>query len=467
MIKPLLLRELYDRFGGELVVNEPADAAVISFNSLSIDTRQIQKNDLFVAIIGDRFDGHDYAVLAENKGATALVVSRVIEGVTIPQWVVDDTTIALGHIALMATEDFSGKLVAITGSSGKTTVKGMLQSILSVAVNDAVFATQGNLNNHFGVPLSLLSLTQKHVYAVIEMGASALGEIDYLTHLANPDVALINNVRPAHVEGFGSMDNIATAKGEIYNGLSNDGLAIINIDDHYSSQWITQNQQRKTLCFSTDDQSDAAVRASDVVVKNNVGSEFVLHLDDQKAVVHLPVLGEHNVANALAAASCAHALKISMDCVVQGLEAFDGVSGRLQAVLGVNGSSIIDDSYNANPASVCAAIDVLAQRNEKTVLVLGDMGELGELAVSAHQDVVQYAKEKNIDCLLTVGTYTQAAAEHFSGLGLSAHFDDHEQLITQAMGMASSDTAFLIKGSRSSRMDIVVQALKQRGDNEC
>ncbi len=460
MISSLSLHDLCQRFGGEVIGDSSQ-----TFNQVSIDSRAIAAGDLFVAIRGERFDGHEYLSSVEQQKACAVVVQSPSEKISLPQWVVKDTTLALGDIAALATESFTGKLVAITGSSGKTTVKGMLHSILRVAVDGNVFATKGNLNNHFGVPLSLFSLTQEHRYAVIEMGASGLGEINYLTHMAKPDVAVINNVMPAHVEGFGSVDNIAKAKGEIYDGLSNDGIAVINLDDKYAEQWLSQNSHRLVIGFSVSNHREANVRAKDITLGDGIGPMFRLHLPNQSSLVTLQVLGEHNVANALAAASCAYALNIDISTIVTGLEQFSGVDGRLQTLQGVNGATVLDDSYNANPSAVCAAIDVLAQTKKQTVLILGDMGELGDSVDTSHREVGLYAKEKNIDCVLTVGVHTKLTSESFAGDGM--HFDNHQALIEKAKLLSNSNTVFLIKGSRSSRMDIVVQALKQRGDNKC
>ncbi|MFT5116547.1 MAG: UDP-N-acetylmuramoyl-tripeptide--D-alanyl-D-alanine ligase [Kiritimatiellia bacterium] len=461
MISALSLQYLRSHFGGE-VINEN-----VEFTSVSINTRDINSGDCFVALKGDRFDAHEFLAAAVNAGVCAVVVDHAVDEISIPQWVVDDTTIALGHIAHAQRENFTGQLFAITGSSGKTTVKGMLLSILQLAVGGAVFATQGNLNNHIGVPLTLLSLMKHHQYAVIEMGASALGEIDYLTRLADPDVALINNVMPAHIEGFGSMDNIATAKGEIYNGLSGNGVAIVNLDDHYAGQWLLQNSQRKVITFSktevADESDRASVRATAVETGADGCASFQLHFQGEQFPVRLQVLGLHNVSNALAAAACAYAANISVASVVQGLQNFIGIDGRLQRLVGFKDAVVMDDSYNANPSSMRAAIDVLADASARKIFIMGDMAELGESSLQEHQDVGVYAKDKSIDVLLAVGTYSKAAVYGFSKNAI--HYDNVEQLIIDAKKMADENTVFLIKGSRSSRMDIVVQALIQRGDN--
>ncbi len=461
MITPLLLTDLQKVYGGNLVACSDGQAIC----SVSTNTRDIAMGDTFVALKGERFDAHDFIASAIDNGASALVVDHEIDGVELAQWVVADTTLALGHISHAQREQFTGKLVAITGSSGKTTVKGMVHSILQAAVGDKVFATQGNLNNHIGVPQSLLSINASHDYAVIEMGASGMGEIDYLTHIAKPHVAMVNNVMAAHVEGFGSIDNIAIAKGEIYDGLGDDGIAIVNLDDHYCEQWLSSNQNRQTLGYSVSSSRSSAsdIQAIDISQKKDGCFRFTLVIKGQQLAVSLQVLGVHNVANAVAAASCAYALGIDLDDITKGLEGFSGVPGRLQCLKGVKGSTVIDDSYNANPSSVCAAIDVLANVPAKKILILGDMAELGDEAVQAHQDVGLYGRDKNIDYLLSIGTYTKAASDRFSVNNF--HFNTIEQLIASANDMADDNTVFLIKGSRSSRMDRVVQALIQRGDN--
>jgi UDP-N-acetylmuramoyl-tripeptide--D-alanyl-D-alanine ligase len=458
MISPLNLNNLVSRFGGEVIKNNND----ISFNSVSINTRDIGAGDIFVAIKGDQFDGHDFATDAQAQGAIALVVEKEIMNSGLPQWLVHDTTLALGHIAEAQRDNFCGKIVAITGSSGKTTVKGMLESIVRVAVGNDVFATKGNFNNHIGVPLSLLSIQPNHQYAVIEMGASAVGEIEYLTQMASPHVAMINNVMSSHVEGFGSIDNIAKGKGEIYNGLTETGIAIINIADKYAPQWVQQNAQCQTLSFSVEATVPANVTAHNIELKHNGCAKFDLQMLDKTTEINLSVLGMHNVSNALAASACACALEISIDNVRQGLATFSGVAGRLQCLEGVNASSVIDDSYNANPNSFRAAIDVLSDMSAKTVLIMGDMAELGSDSDSEHEKIGAYADEKKIGLLLTLGQQSKKASNAFAGS--KQHFNSIEQLITVAAQQANENTVLLIKGSRSSRMDRVVQALMQRGD---
>lgn len=461
MINALSLKNLQQRFGGVLVNGDAV------FDSVSTDTRHIQAGDLFVALKGASFDAHDFLADAVASGAAALVVENETKELSLPQWLVDDTTVGLGHIAKAQRDNFSGKLIAITGSGGKTTVKGMLQSIFQQLVGDKIFATKGNLNNHIGVPLSLLSLTKEHSYAVIEMGASAVGDIAYLTSIGDQsDVAVVNNVMAAHIEGFGSLDNIARGKGEIYDGLSERGVAVINTDDHYAPQWLSQNQHRQVITFSIEDKGETNnnhVYSSAITFDAEGCATFALHFQDKSESVRLLVAGKHNVANALSATACALALGVDLATIASGLILFSGVDGRLKRLSGINNSVVIDDSYNANPDSVCAAIDVLATMQGNKILVLGDMGELGENSIKFHQDVGRYANSRSIDFLLTTGVYTKESSEMFSGN--AAHYDAMDQAIEAAASMANKNTIFLIKGSRSSRMDKVVQALIDRGDN--
>lgn len=469
MIKPLVLHALGERFGGGLEGDE-----FFTFYSLNTDTRTIVHGDLFVALVGEHFDAHDYLDEAIEKGAKGLVVNKSYQpqkafDTSISIWRVDDTCKALGQIATYHRDLFLQPLVAVTGSSGKTTVKGMLFKIFSAYVGQqAVFATKGNLNNHIGVPFSLLSLTRQHQYAVIEMGASAGGEIAYLTSMAKPAVALVNNVMPAHVEGFGSVDAIAIAKGEIYEGLKEGGVAVINAGDVYADQWIQQNQRRSTVLFSSAEHGE--VRSGvDVYsrkasrLKNGCYS-FCLVCGDQAVVVKLNVLGQHNIANATAAAACAFAAGINIEFIRKGLEAFNGESGRLQVFSGKDDCTLIDDTYNANPGSVKAAMDVLATMPGNTIFVLGDMGELGVDADFQHREMGRYAAQKNIQQLLTLGEKSALAQAAFGNT--ENHFLEVNALVERLSKEVASDVVILAKGSRSSRMERVINALKKNGDND-
>lgn len=460
MIKPLSLIGLHERFGGELINGD------VTFNEIATDSRKESQGALFVAIKGENFDAHNYLKQVIENGACAVVANKSakekVNGLSIPVWLVDDTVLALGHIARAQRDNYQGVLFAITGSNGKTSVKGMLESIACAAVGkDKVFATQGNLNNHLGVPFSLLAINNQCEYAVIEMGASALGEIDYLSNIARPHFSVVNNVSPVHVEGFGSVDNIAVAKAEIYEHLSDEGAAIINADDHYASQWFDKNKHRKVISFSSQDPS-ADVFISNKTINAQHCYNFALVFKDQATAIQLNVLGEHALMNAAAAASLALAAGIKPDDIKAGLERFAGVAGRLQIDKDGLGNTLINDTYNASPKSMCAAIDVLAEFAEQKVLIVGDMGELGKLAVEQHEYIGRYAKEKSIDYLFSLGVLSKHAAVAFETNGFfSTDFDELMQQVTPCLTQSS---CILVKGSRSARMERAVHYLKHFGE---
>lgn len=426
-------------------------------SNVSTDSRTIKKGDVFFALVGENFDGHKFIQSVIEQGASCVVVDRPVEA-SIPQCVVKDTTKALGHLASFVRKKWAKPVAAITGSCGKTTVKGMVQSIY--ATEGDTLATVGNLNNHIGVPLTLLRLEDAHQFAVVEMGASAVGEIDYLSKLANPNVALINNVQPSHVEGFGSVDAIATAKSEIYDHLDENGVAIINVDDKYSSVWLEQNKHRKVIRFGLNNPS------RDVYGKNlSINSQGFYRFDlvtptNEKPVV-LKVLGQSNVMNALAAASCAIASGFSIDSIVDGLESFQAVPGRLCVKAGLNNSTIIDDTYNANPGSVKAAIDVLTNYSGSRILVLGDMGELGTDSIGMHEDVGAYAQKNGIDCLYACGEQSIYTCKGFGDQ--TYYFKEKKSLVGSLKTKLATNTTVLVKGSRSAKMEEIVNQLVSGG----
>lgn len=447
------LSEIAKITGGQLL----GEDAVVT--SISTDSRNISHGDLFVALQGDYFDGNEYAAESLEHGAMAVLVNREQVNFPASQVVVGDTTEALGVISHWVRKQWNKPLVAITGSCGKTTVKGMVASILSELGN--TLATRGNLNNHIGVPKTLMQLNPECDYAVIEMGASALGEINYLTHLAKPQVALINNVVPAHLEGFGSVDAIATAKGEIYSGLSDDGTAIINLDDRYAGQWLNEIGERNWLGFSVKDH-EADLYATDIEIDQRGCAGFNLCSKVGTIAVQLNVLGRANVANALAAAACTVQLEATLEQIKSGLENFRGVPGRLQVQEGINGSWVIDDSYNANPGSVKAAIDVLAEFSGKKILALGDMGELGAEAQAEHREVGRYAKTEGVDQVLTVGPLSKHTCTEFSDG--ATHFVNNLELAEALKKVLAKDVVVLVKGSRSAGMESVVRAIIKDGE---
>jgi UDP-N-acetylmuramoyl-tripeptide--D-alanyl-D-alanine ligase len=436
-------------------VNGHVVGADVAFAAVSSDSRAIQPGDLFVALRGERFDGHDFVVDCLQRGAAAaLVDTQWNAGTANPLLVVEDTRLALGALASYWRSKFHIPVAAITGSNGKTTVKEMLAAILRAnSAEDAVLATQGNLNNDIGLPLTLFKLRELHRYAVIEMGMNHPGEISYLTRLAKPDVALVNNALQAHLEGLGSVEAVAHAKGEIFEGLADDGTAIINADDAFAPLWKQLAAQHKIMTFGLDAAADVS---ADYRLEAD-GSEVALKTPQGNASLRLTVPGLHNVRNALAASAAALAMGASISAIVAGLQTYGGVKGRLQRKAGKQGATIIDDTYNANPASMRAAIDVLAACPGKRVLVLGDMGELGADAAGMHREIGAYAKAAGLGTLLVLGDLSQEMASGFGGG--AQHFESAEALVETLAKQLSADTTVLVKGSRFMRMERVVNLL--------
>lgn len=422
--------------------------------SVGTDSRHIINNQLFVAIKGDKFDGNRFAETAIEQGAAAALVSDA-QTTARPVIVVTDTRLALGQLAKFWRNQFELPLVAITGSNGKTTTKEMLTAILGAATKDPqkVHATVGNFNNDIGLPLTLLQLRKEHAYAVIEMGMNHLGEIDYLTHIAQPDVALINNAGTAHIGELGSRDNIAKAKAEIFNGLSANGIAVINADDAFSAFWQSLNVGKKVITFGFNQSAD--VRATYAEIEGL--SQVQLTTPAGNISFKLNVLGKHNISNALAASAAAVALGVTNQDIASGLQNMQAVHGRLERKLGLNDSMLIDDTYNANPDSMQAAIDVLAATNKHTVFVMGDMGELGADAAAMHAEIGLYAKQKGITYLLAFGELSAKAATAF-GEG-AQHFLTLDEVIAKAKTLMQKEVIILIKGSRLMKMERVVDKL--------
>ena len=425
----------------------------VMLQGVSTDTRTLQAGQLFVALRGPHFDGHDYLAEAKAKGAAACMVEKPVANC--PALIVSDTRLALGELARAWRRHFAIPLLAVTGSNGKTTVKEMLASIL--AQQGDTLATQGNLNNDIGLPLTLFGLDARHASAVVEMGANHAGEIAYLTRLAEPTVAIITNAASAHLEGFGSLEGVARAKGEIFQGLGDNGTAIINADDRFAPLWCELAKNNNQLSFGLHQSADVSARWQ----AGDGGSEMQVTTPGGEFQCKLVLLGEHNVMNALAAIAAAQAADIPLAAIKAGLEAMQPVPGRLQLKQGINGSRIIDDTYNANPASLAAAIKVLAGFAGKKILVLGDMGELGEDALSLHAEAGRAAKTGGIDALYTVGAMAKAAAQAF-GEG-AQHFADQANVIAALQPELTPSITVLLKGSRLSHMEGVVDALVQGG----
>jgi UDP-N-acetylmuramoyl-tripeptide--D-alanyl-D-alanine ligase len=439
-----------------IALNARMVGADVTFSRVGTDSRNITQGQLFVALKGDTFDGHAYAAQALQRGAAAIMISDKSLAAS-PAILVEDTYQSLGEMAAYWRGQFTLPIAAITGSNGKTTVKEMLASILMAATGEksAVLATEGNLNNHIGLPLTLLKLNPQHQFAVIEMGMNHAGEIRYLTKLTKPQVALINNAGTAHIGELGSRENIAKAKAEIFEGLDENGTAVINADDDFAFDWIAQNKSRNIITFGL--ASNADVYAQYAI--ENGAIRLQLSTPKGEAEMRLHVLGEHNVRNALAASAAAIALGVSLDHIAEGLGNFASVKGRLNWLHGLNGAHLIDDTYNANPDSMRAAIDVLSAQECESILVMGDMGELGENATDMHAQIGLFAKQKGIKKLLATGELSAHAVNSF---GANAkHFSTKEALATAVLPYMRDGTTVLVKGSRFMRMEQVVAQLKQ------
>lgn len=415
------------------------------------DSREKCDGGLFVALHGPHFDAHNFLANAIDEGACALVVERE-SAIQIPQLVVPNTKLALGDLARYNRSQLDARFVAITGSSGKTTVKEMVASILQLVGN--TFATKGNFNNDIGAPLTILEMNQTHQYGVIELGANHPGEIAYTADITRPDVAVINNVAAAHLQGFGDLQGVARAKGEIYSELKEDGIAVINNDDDFANFW-KKNIKREILTFSRHGEADLV--ANNVQLDINQCPQFELEFDNQKSFISLPLAGIHNVNNALSASACCLALGISLKDIARGLSQTPVVTGRLMTESLANGCRLIDDTYNANLDSMSAAIELLSQYKGKRILVVGDMAELGEFGRQCHEEVGLMSKQAGIDVLYSCGVLTQFTQSTFAGEG--EHFSAQKQLIDKLSTVIDHDTTILVKGSRSAHMENVVNAL--------
>ena len=427
--------------------------ADVRFVGCSTDSRNIKGGEMFIALRGKHFDGHDFIDRARNGGATAAMVEADID-TSLPQLRVHDARLAMGQLAGLWRNSFNLQLVAVTGSNGKTTVKEMLASILSLQA--PVLATVGNLNNDIGVPLTLFNIGAEHRYAVIEMGANHPGEIAYLSRLARPDIAVITQCAPAHLEGFGSVEGVASAKAEIYTGLSGSGVVIINADDHYAQFWREQSRGLRQLSFGITSQADVSATA----VHMDAGSgchQFRIVSENGAIEVALNLPGRHNVQNALAAAACALALDIPAEVIKAGLEQTQASKGRLQMKQGLAGACLFDDTYNANPVSLEAALTLVANRGGRHWLVLGDMGELGADAGELHLQAGERARELGFEKLYALGRLSSKAVVGF-GRG-ARHFADAGSLIKSLRQELTKDVTVLIKGSRAMAMENIVKAL--------
>lgn len=439
----LRLSEIATMANGELQGED------VFVSGVSTDTRNLQFGDLFVALQGEKYDGHKFIDASIEQIVCAALVHKSVH-TSLPLIKVDDTLAGMTRWAHAWRKKVNPSLVAVTGSNGKTTVKQMISDILIRA--GKVCATQGNLNNHIGVPLTLLTLRMDDQFAVIEMGANHHGEIHHLSMLAEPDIVAITNAGPAHLEGFGSIAGVAKAKGEIIDGVAPNGTIILNADDKYLDVWMQKAGEKNVLKFGFGDQANIKGRAL-------ADSLLQITTPDYGLTINLPMLGKHNMYNALAATAAAFALGISKDDIAEGLQNTSEVSGRLQIKPGISGATIIDDTYNANPASLQAAIDVLCAQHGEPWLVLGDMGELGDDAESIHAHMGEIARAAGVKRLFGLGELAAHAVSAFGKHGL--HFQRHEELSKELLNRLNSDCCVLVKGSRAMHMEDVVRLVEK------
>lgn len=422
------------------------------YAGISTDTRTISEGELFFALSGPNFDGGDFVSQARGKGAVAAVVTELVDE-DVAQITVDDTQLALGRLASAWRDQHDAAIVGITGSNGKTTLKELVAACLSAAA--PTLATAGNLNNDIGMPLMLLRIEESHRYVVLEMGANHAGEIAYLTSLAKPDIVVITNAAAAHLEGFGSIEGVAHAKGEILKGETRPDFAVLNADDDYFDYWRSLVEDTNFVSFGCSDKAD--VRGDEIVVAGGL-TRFLLHIGDKAVPVSLPLVGSHNVRNACAAAAVATVLGVSPDDIASALESVQPVTGRLQPLQGQGGATLYDDSYNANPLSVIAAGEFLASLSGESWFVLGDMKELGADEESLHREVGEGLKSVGIDRLFTTGELCRNTSDAFgSGASWYASVDE---LSADVLKQLSGEVNVLVKGSRSMRMERVVDALR-------
>ena len=462
MMRAFSLAEAQTWLGASLA-GKSVNAEKVQFEGVSTDTRGVGDGQLFVALRGERFDGHEFLEQARSQGAVAAVVDTADESVSFPQLVVDDTVDALAALAAGNRNESDAQLVAITGSSGKTTVRQLTASILEQM--GEVLATEGNLNNHIGVPLTLFRMAPEHQYGAVELGASGLGEIAHTVAIVRPKVVILTNAGQAHLEGFGSYQNIVKAKGEIIDGVAEQGLVVLNRDDPAFEQWLERAGECRVLSVSRMKHPEADYRAEAQVASDQTMVVTAEGPDGWRCVFTLPLVGEHNISNALCAIAACRELGATDEQLVQGLSGVQAVKGRLQVIEPAPGFTIIDDSYNANPASMKAAIDVLSGYRGQRVAVLGAMAELGAQGDELHAEVGAHAKEKGIERLLLVGSGCEGYANGF-GQG-AEQFQTHEQAVDAIVDGRQGDMVVLVKGSRSSAMDRVVEGMQTKVKNAC
>ncbi|PKH60594.1 UDP-N-acetylmuramoylalanyl-D-glutamyl-2, 6-diaminopimelate--D-alanyl-D-alanine ligase [Shewanella sp. Choline-02u-19] len=442
----LSLTEIAQHLGGKLHGED------LSVEHVSSDSRVVCDKTLFVALKGDNFDGHNFVASAVELGAKAVLVERLLP-IAVSQIIVENSQRAMGEIGAYVRQRLAPICVALTGSNGKTSVKEMVATILSQ--QHQVLYTAGNFNNEIGVPLTLLRLQVGDQFGVFELGANHAGEIDYTSSLVKPNVAMVNNVASAHLEGFGSLAGVAKAKAEIFNHVAADGTAIINADDAFATVMLEASKHLAQLTFAID--ADAKVKATALQADKGGRYHFNISYADQHKSVALPLAGRHQVLNALAATSICLALGLTLNNICQGLSLLKPVKGRMLPT-SLGRVTVIDDSYNANPASVGAAIDWLQKIQGDRCLVLGDLGELGDNAALLHRDLGKEAKTKGVDALFCVGELSEGASVAFG----ATHYKDIKELVAKLITYINErpgDISILVKGSRSARMERVVEAL--------
>jgi UDP-N-acetylmuramoyl-tripeptide--D-alanyl-D-alanine ligase len=445
----LILSEIPHILGQPLILEDQA------IQNIVIDSRLVKPGDIFVAIKGEQFDGHDFVQQAQSSGAIAVIVEKMVAGLSIPVLQVSSTVEALAQIAHAYRLRFDIPFIGVTGSCGKTSTKALIASVL--AQSGKTLATEGTLNNHLGVPLTLFRLNEDFQYAVIEMGANHPGEINALAKIVEPTVGIITNAGPVHLEGFGSVEGVQKAKGEMYENLMPEGVGIVNVDDDGAAYWLRLLQGKRIISFGLAHQAD--VMAENIRLNDQLQPSFDLKIYDKKIPINLPLIGVHQVSNALVAAAVGYSQGLSLEQIQKGLESAPKTEKRGILQTGYNGVWIIDDSYNANPKAFTVAVDMLMAAPNITshILVMGDMGELGSMAAELHADVGKMAKEKGVSALYSVGKLSQAASAAFGENAF--HFPDQASLVVALKDIASSEKCFLVKGSKSSHMGDVVMKL--------
>lgn len=456
----------------------PSASAGIMVQGVSTDTRTLQVGDLFIALRGEQFDAHEFLAEVREAGAVAAVVEAghpVLSSPALDGWpliVCDDTRLALGTLGQAWRQRYSLPVLAVTGSNGKTTTKELVTHLFSVAVGvDAVLSTLGNFNNEIGLPLTLLRLAPQHRYAVIELGMSHPGEIAALAQLAQPSIAIVTNAQRAHLAGMGSLVGVAEEKGSLFDALPEEGVAIVNLDDLHATQWLARIKPNRRVLGTHVEGASASTPVvpqfvAEIIAATLQGQVLRMRTPAGEATVRLPLAGTHNASNAAQAMAAGFAAGLEVSAMAAALESFGGVAGRLQRKVTASGACVIDDTYNANPDSMRAAIDVLVSSGmaSAAVLVIGDMGEVGAQSEALHAEVGAYAAQQGVGRLFAVGPLSSAAVTAYksAGRGEAQHFATQEDLVLALKPTLGADAVVLVKGSRSSRMENVVNALVEK-----